>query len=210
MRALCRACVEAQCCLALDVNEASDDASLPLGTGSWDDDNEDYVDSSDSNSKTGTTTSPSGGVSLLHANLDEAAGCLGMRAQLWARASSRSRIEEASSLEQVVTLSQVADVAQQLLKRGASVVLITLGANGAYGAVTSDETKLRQRLGKMCPKDVSGLLGACGRVNAFQVHGTVDSVSAKKRKEGRKGGRSKNIQSSSLSHLLVLSSSSFF
>lgn len=178
---MCRACIEAQCCLALDVNEASDDASLPLGIGSWGDDIEDNGNSSDSTSSTNSSSCirSSGGVGLLHANLDEAAGCLGMRAQLWASAFSRSRTEKASSLEQVVTLSLVADVAQQLLKRGASVVLITLGANGAYGAVTSDETKLRQRLGKMCPKDVSGLLGACGRVNAFQVQGTVDSVGVK-------------------------------
>ena len=178
MRALCRACVTSQCCLALDVNEACDDAGLPLGNGSWDDD-DDIVNDDDSGISSGTTTGKisGGGVGVMHANLDEAAGCLGIQAQLCANAAAGPK-EGASSLEQVVSLAQVADVAQQLLKRGASIVLITLGANGAYGAVTSNGSKLRQRLGKMCPKDVSGILGACGRVNAFQVQGAVDSVSA--------------------------------
>lgn len=63
-----------------------------------------------------------------------------MRAQeLAARAAGSA----GGSLEDRVSLDDVEAIACALLARGAGIVLVTLGPNGAYGA-TADEVLLRE------------------------------------------------------------------
>ena len=103
------------CCVCLDVNEASDDAALPLG---------DALDAY-------------GAVGLFHGNLDEAAACAGLKAALLAAHGLDD------SLETVLDDAAVENVARKILDRGAGLVLVTLGPRGCFGAA-GDEARLRR------------------------------------------------------------------
>jgi len=149
LRAFCRAASAAGCCVALDVNEAFDAADAPLGAAP-----DAYAD-----------------VGVFHGNLDEAAACAGAKTRLLAAAGA------ADSLEAAVDRAAVRAVAAALARRGAGLVLITLGPRGAYGAA-GDAATLRRALGRACPADVSKLAGASCFRAAFAVDGRVNSVGA--------------------------------
>ena len=137
------------CCVCLDVNEASDDAALPLG------------DARDAY----------GAVGLFHGNLDEAAACAGLKAALLAAHGLDD------SLETVLDDAAVENVARKILDRGAGLVLVTLGPRGCFGAA-GDEARLRHTLGRACPRRLEGIAGRAAFRRAFAVEGTVDSVGA--------------------------------
>ena len=105
--------------MALDVNEATDDESVPLGAGDA------YAD-----------------IGVLHGNLDEAAACVGRKRELLERYHIRD------GLENVLPLAEVEAVARALLGRGCGVVLLTLGPIGAFAA-TNDAETLKRTLGRI-------------------------------------------------------------
>ena len=113
-------CVERGTCLCLDVNEASDDYTLPLG------------DASDAYENIG----------VLHGNLDEAAACVGRKKEFL------ERYNISDGLENVLSMSEIESIAHALLRRGCGVVLFTLGPLGAF-AMTNDEPTLRRTLGRI-------------------------------------------------------------
>ena len=119
LRSFAARCVAEGTCLALDVNEATDDASTPLGTGDA------YAN-----------------VGVLHGNLDEAAACVGRKRELLAR------YDIGDGLENVLPPAEVAAIARALLGRGCGVVLLTLGPRGAFAA-TNDAETLKRTLGRI-------------------------------------------------------------
>ena len=119
LRSFAARCVETGKCLALDVNEATDDESVPLGAGDA------YAD-----------------IGVLHGNLDEAAACVGRKRELLERYHIRD------GLENVLPLAEVEAIARALLGRGCGVVLLTLGPIGAFAA-TNDAETLKRTLGRI-------------------------------------------------------------
>ena len=148
--------------VALDVNEAFDDPALPLG-----------------GANVQNLGKPFAPVAVLHCNLEEAAACLNRKAELMAKAAQAAGVLASEvNLEAWVTAEDVAELAGALLEQGVGLVLITLGANGAYGACCQDETRLRTLLRQSCPADMSKLLGCSLLVPAFEALGEVNSVGA--------------------------------
>ena len=152
--------------VALDVNEAFDDASgaLPLGAAP-------YAVEADG---------PFEPVAVLHCNLEEAAACLNRKGQLLSKAAAAAGVgASTTNLEAWIDASDLEELATELTRRGAGIVLITLGANGAYAASTADEARLRRLLRHACPPELSAIARQRGRlVPAFAPLGAVNSVGA--------------------------------
>ena len=106
--------------MALDVNEAFDDPSLPLGP---------------------IGERPFASVSVLHCNLEEAAACLNRKEALMEKAAAVAGVPPSQvNLEAWITPEDLENLADDLLDAGVGIVLITLGASGAprnnYGTHT--------------------------------------------------------------------------
>lgn len=112
-------------------------------------------------------------------NVEEAAACLGRKASLLSSAASVSGASASEvDLDGWISAEELAALAEGLLARGAGIVLITLGSNGCYGAVTADEGHLRQLLRAGCPANLTAVIGRRQLVPAFATQGEVNSVGA--------------------------------
>ena len=141
--------------VALDVNEAFEDETLPLGPE--------------------PTPWP---VAVFHCNLEEAAACLGRKQSLMEKAAVAAGVSASQvSLEAWISAEDVEQLALELIDKGIGIVLITLGENGAFGA-SCDEARLRTLLRQSCPTDLSALAGHRALVPAYAPLGAVNSVGA--------------------------------
>ena len=150
--------VATQVAVALDVNEAFDDPSLPLGP---------------------IGERPFASVSVLHCNLEEAAACLNRKEALMEKAAAVAGVPASQvTLEAWITPEDLENLADELIDAGVGIVLITLGASGAFGACCTDEATLRAQLRQAAPPDLSGIAGRRAHVPSFRARGQINSVGA--------------------------------
>jgi sugar/nucleoside kinase (ribokinase family) len=117
-----------------------------------------------------------GSCHLFTPNIEEAAQITGRFTELTARARAvAAECGRAVEIEDIVTPEELKAIGEQLLREGVPIVVITLGANGAF-LCTGDAGTLRSV--PLAPSDLTGWADQRLFTPSFQVDGPINTAGA--------------------------------
>ncbi|MHB9024143.1 MAG: carbohydrate kinase family protein [Armatimonadota bacterium] len=113
---------------------------------------------------------------LFTPNIEEASQITGRFSALAARArEATAQSGEAMEIEDIITPEELTTVGEELLGLGVPIVVITLGANGAF-LCTGDAETLRSA--PLAPADLAGWADQRLYIPSFQVDGPINTAGA--------------------------------